>query len=134
MNIEVRGRFVLGVVVATVWVLTVSASWAQNQNSAAGVVSGNATRGADLYLKNGCWECHGYTAATGNGAPLVLSGLNETGFVSYLRNPRTTGMPLYSTKVLPDADAKDVYAYIKTFKRPASVEDIPLLQQIADEN
>jgi len=94
--------------------------------------AGDTKRGAALYLGTGCWQCHGYTGATGSGAPLVISGLSANGFVNYIRNPRTRAMPLYSAKVIPDPAAADLYAYIKTFKKPADAKDIPLLQQIID--
>ncbi len=100
------------------------------QAPAINVPAGDAKRGAGLYLATGCWECHGYTGATGSGAPLVLSGLSAGGFVTYIRNPRTRAMPLYSAKVIPDAAVADLYAYIKTFKKPADAKDIPLLRQI----
>lgn len=138
-------RVAWGVVVGVAWALAVSAAWAQDprspseaspapQASAQTLQSGNAERGAALYLADGCWACHGYTGATGSAPPLALTGLTASSFVSYLRSPRTTRMPLYSTKVMSDEAALDLYAYIKTFKRPLDVEDIPLLQQIIDEN
>src|SRR5262245_11629845 len=65
-------------------------------------------KGGELYTKYGCWECHGYTGSTGNGAPLAITSLNATGFTNYIRNPRTTGMPLYSAKVVSDAEAADL--------------------------
>lgn len=128
-----------GFVVGAVAVFAVSASYAQVQPSQAGtapapnVPAGDATRGSALYLATGCWQCHGFAGATGSGAPLVISGLSASGFVNYLRNPRTRAMPLYSTKVMSDAAAADLYAYIKTFKRPSDAKDIPLLQQIINE-
>ena len=132
-------RVIWGVVVGVVLVFAVSASRALGASPAPQaptqtMPSGDAERGADLYLANGCWQCHGYTGATGSAPPLVLTGLNEGSFVSYLRSPRTTRMPLYSTKVMSDAVAVDLYAYIKTFEQPLDAKDIPLLQQIIDEN
>ena len=94
---------------------------------------GDAKRGEGYYLKYGCWECHGYTGQTGNGARLVSTSLNANGFVNYIRGPRTNQMPLYSAKVISDQDAADLYAYIKTFKKPPEAKDIPLLQQIINE-
>lgn len=94
---------------------------------------GDVKRGETNYAKYGCWECHGYTGQTGNGARLATTVLNATGFVNYLRNPRTNQMPLYSAKVVNDQEAADLYAYIKTFKKPPEVKDIPLLQQIISE-
>jgi ubiquinol-cytochrome c reductase cytochrome c subunit len=126
-------------VVGAVVLIAVSASHAQDQRSQTGtgpvqnVPAGDVKRGSALYLSTGCWQCHGYTGATGTGAPLVISGLSASGFVSYLRNPRTRAMPLYTAKVMPDAAAADLYAYIKTFKRPADAKDIALLQQIINE-
>ena len=111
-----------------------AAAFAQAQQPAASNLSaGDVKRGETLYLKTGCWECHGYTGATGPGAPLVTSILNGPGFVSYLRNPRTDRMPLYSAKVINDQQGADLFAYIRTFKKPAEAKDIPLLQQLLNE-
>ncbi len=95
--------------------------------------AGDAKRGEGYYLKYGCWECHGYTGQTGNGARLVSTVLNANGFVNYIRSPRTNQMPLYSAKVISDQDGADLYAYIKTFKKPAEAKDIPLLNSIINE-
>src|SRR5262249_54226224 len=94
---------------------------------------GDAKRGETYYAKYGCWECHGYTGQTGNGARLATTVLNANGFVNYIRSPRTNQMPLYSAKVISDQDGADLYAYIKTFKKPPEAKDIPLLQQIINE-
>src|ERR1044071_4882439 len=51
--------------------------------------AGDAKRGETYYAKYGCWECHGYTGQTGNGARLATTILNPTGFVNYIRSPRT---------------------------------------------
>jgi mono/diheme cytochrome c family protein len=113
----------------------ISAGVASGQKAAStpATQAADPKKGAELYLKNGCWECHGYTGATGTGAPLVLTSLNATGFMNYIRNPRTNNMPLYSSKVISDADAADLFAYIKTFKKPPEAKDIPLLQQLLNE-
>ena len=60
----------------------------------------------------------------------MLSSLNATGFTNYVRNPRTDGMPAYSAKVIPDSEMADIFAYVRSMKRPAEAKDIPLLQQI----
>lgn len=95
--------------------------------------SGDVKRGETYYLKYGCWECHGYTGQTGNGARLATTVLNANGFVNYIRAPRTNQMPLYSAKVISDQDGADLFAYIKTFKKPPEAADIPLLKQIMSE-
>jgi mono/diheme cytochrome c family protein len=95
--------------------------------------AGDAKRGETNYAKYGCWECHGFTGLTGNGARLATTSLNANGFVNYIRNPRTNQMPLYSAKVISDQEGADLFAYIKTFKKPSEAKDIPLLQQIINE-
>lgn len=95
--------------------------------------SGDAKRGETAYMKYGCWECHGYTGQTGTGARLVTTALNANGFVNYIRNPRTNGMPLYTEKAVSNQEGADLFAYIKTFKRPPELKDVPLLQQIINE-
>ena len=95
--------------------------------------AGNAENGKELYLKYSCYACHGYTAQTGNGARLVSTKLNQQGFTNYIRNPRTNGMPTYTAKVVPDQQAADLFAYIKTFKEPPAAKDIPLLNQLLNE-
>ena len=95
--------------------------------------AGDAKRGETNYAKYGCWECHGYTGQTGNGARLATTVMNANGFVNYIRSPRTNQMPLYSAKVISDQEGADLFAYIKTFKKPLEAKDIPLLQQIINE-
>lgn len=98
--------------------------------------AGNAKRGSELFLKNSCYACHGFSGENGPGARLVPMKLTQTGFIAYVRNPpRPNQMPSYSPKVLSDADMADIYAYIKTIpdtERPA--KSIPLLNQILSQN
>jgi mono/diheme cytochrome c family protein len=110
-----------------------TAAAAQAGQAGASASSPDAKRGETFYNKYGCWECHGYTASTGNAAVLVTSSLSAGGFTSYIRNPRTAGMPAYSAKVVPDSEVADIYAFVKTQKRPAEAKDIPLLLQIMNE-
>src|SRR5215471_13342559 len=89
---------------------------------------GNAKAGEALYLKYGCYECHGYSGQNGPGAKLVPMRMNATQFMSYVRNPAR--MPPYSAKVVPDAQLSDIYAYIQTLKPSATAKEIPLLNQL----
>lgn len=92
--------------------------------------TGNATAGKQLYLDYSCWACHGYNAQTGNGPRLLPPRLNERQFTLYLRSPRTPQMPAYTVKVMSDADAANVYAYILSLPREPQVKDVPLLNQL----
>ena len=64
--------------------------------------------------------------------------LTESSFIAYLRGRAnlapiqpSTGMPNYSATTLSDAQARDIYAYVRTFKsNTPDVNDIAVLKQI----
>ena len=92
--------------------------------------SGNAQQGKELYLKYSCYACHGYDGHGGPGARLVPLALTETRFTSFIRSPRR--MPPYTQKVLSDAQAADLFAYIKSLPASPPADQIPLLKKIRD--
>lgn len=106
-----------------------------------GPVTGNAARGKQLYYNYTCYGCHGYNGQTGRqsliaGNDQILA--NEANFTHFLRLRADYApvvpaepMPNYSKKTLSDADAKDIYAYIRTFKLDApDVDKVPALKTI----
>lgn len=108
-----------------------------------GPITGDAERGTQLYYDYGCYACHGYNGIGRKNLANDVSGimLNETLFLTYLRgradmNPLfpTQSMPNYAETSLSDEDAKNIYAYIRTFKDdPPEIEDIPALRAILEE-
>lgn len=125
-------RILLVVVLAAALILP-TAGKAQGSGPAtqANTAAGNAQNGKNLYLQYGCYACHGYNGQTGNGTRLVPMRLNASGFTAYIRNP--SRMPPYTAKVVPDAQAADLWAYINTLKDSPQAKDIPLLNQILNE-
>jgi mono/diheme cytochrome c family protein len=105
-------------------------------------VSGNAATGKGLYFSYGCYACHGYNGETGARAFVGRWGnlATEQGFILFLRGranvapvPPSTSMPNFGEASLPDRQAKDIYAYIRTFKSSApELKDIPTLNAIVD--
>jgi len=105
-------------------------------------VTGNATTGKGLYYGYGCYACHGYNGETGARAFVGRWGnlSTEQGFITFLRGranvaPVTpsTSMPNFGANSMSDQQAKDIYAYIRTFKSTApDVKDIPTLSAIVD--
>jgi len=91
--------------------------------------SGNAENGKKLFVRNGCWECHGYAGqGSRDGAKLAGEVLYEQAFLRYVRKPAGS-MPAFVEKILPDSELRDIYAYVKSL--PAkSLKDVPLLNQI----
>ncbi len=75
--------------------------------------SGDAARGKVLYMKNGCYECHGTVGQGGTGPHIAP----RTASLAYIRRP-TGQMPPYTAKVMPDTDLADVMAYLTTIPAP----------------
>ena len=107
-------------------------------------VTGNPANGKKLYEVYTCYGCHGFNGETGARAFVSNRSANlatESSFIAFLRaranqapTQPSTSMPNYSAATLPDAQAKDIYAYIRTFKSHAPpVDQIPVFGQILTE-
>ena len=103
---------------------------AQAPAAATQPTTGNAPAGKDLYVRYSCYACHGYDGHGGAGARLVPMRMTGERFTAYVRGPRTPQMPLYSTKLLSDAQLADLWAYIKSLPVSPEAKDIPLLSRI----
>jgi len=80
---------------------------------------GNVAHGHQLFLADGCFECHGTVGQGATTAPrLAPNPLPAAAIISYIRNP-TGQMPPYSDKVLSDAEIGDIHAYLASIRKPA---------------
>ena len=104
-------------------------------------VTGNAAAGKALYSTYGCYACHGFNGETGRAFVGRWGNLaTEQGFITFLRARAnvaplapSTSMPSFAESALSDKQAKDIYAYIRTFKSSApELKDIPTLNAIVD--
>lgn len=90
--------------------------------------AGDAVSGKRIYSSHGCYECHG-----GEGQGSTLSGprvgpdpIPFRAFLAYLRQPAGQ-MPPYTAKVISDGELANIYAFLKSLPKPASAQDIRLL-------
>ena len=103
-------------------------------------VSGNAATGKALYYNHGCYGCHGFNGETGRAfvGNWTSNLANEDNFIRFLRAranvaPATpsTSMPNFPESSMNDRQAKDIYAFIRTFKSNAPpLENVPTLNEI----
>jgi mono/diheme cytochrome c family protein len=84
----------------------------------------NAENGKRLFLKNGCYECHGTVGQGGTGPRLAPRPLAAPALTAYVRKP-ANGMPPYSAKVMTDSEVADIRAYLATIPEPP--KNLPLL-------
>jgi mono/diheme cytochrome c family protein len=105
-------------------------------------VTGSAANGKSLYYSFGCYACHGFNGETG-ARPFVGNWGNlatEQGFVAFLRGRAnvapivpSTSMPNFGEGSLSDKQAKDIYAYIRSFKSSTGeLKDAPALNAILE--
>src|SRR5271157_5454161 len=92
--------------------------------------TGNAENGKRLFVKDGCYECHGYAGQGGfAGARIAAIALNPQGLIRYVRAPGGQ-MPAYTDKVISDQELTDIHAYLQTMPKAKPVKDIPLLNAL----
>jgi mono/diheme cytochrome c family protein len=128
-------RFSAAGLVLLTGVLAGSATSAQgtNQQAAApaqapAAPAGNADTGKKLYNSHGCYQCHGLEGQGGAAGPrLAARGLPWAGFSAYVRKP-VNQMPLYTPRILSDADLAHIYAFVQSRPTPPPAKSIPLLQ------
>ena len=90
--------------------------------------SGNADNGKRVFLKNGCYECHGTVGQGGVGPRLTPPAMALPTLTAIVRKG-VGGMPPYSARVLSDAELSDIHAYLETIPAPPPAKSIALLNQ-----
>ncbi len=91
---------------------------------------GDAENGKRLFMRNGCYQCHGTVGQGGRAGPRIAQlkfPLNA--FIAFVRNPPSSNMPQYRAKVMSDQELADVYAHIKSFPEPPPVKSIAMLNE-----
>jgi ubiquinol-cytochrome c reductase cytochrome c subunit len=89
----------------------------------------DVAKGKTAYVKNGCWQCHGFVGQGGIAGPklapepMPLAAMNV-----FLRNTKGA-MPPYMEAVLSNEDLADIHAYLQSIPKAADYKTIPLLNQ-----
>jgi len=135
-------RFWLAAATLVALPLALNAQAAKAAPAPASPVTGNAVAGKKLFFDYGCYACHGYNGETGARPFVGRWGhlATEQMFITFLRGRAdvapvvpSTAMPNFSADSLPDKKAKDIYAYIRTFKSTApESKDNPTLNAIVE--
>src|SRR5499427_4093887 len=112
----------------------------RNPNPPTSPVTGNSTNGKALYYNYSCYGCHGFNGETGRAfvGNWSTNLSTEDNFIKFLRGRAnvappapSTNMPNFAENTLSDKQAKDIYAYIRTFKSNAPpLQNIQTLNEI----
>jgi ubiquinol-cytochrome c reductase cytochrome c subunit len=91
--------------------------------------TGNADNGKRLFVKYGCYTCHGYQGQGGAaGAKLAPKPIATAALIAYVRHP-SGSMPPFTAKVVTEAELTDIHAFLASVPTPPAAKDIPLLNQ-----
>jgi ubiquinol-cytochrome c reductase cytochrome c subunit len=86
-------------------------------------------KGKTAYVKNGCWQCHGFMGQGGiTGPKLAPEPIPLPAMTAFLRNSNGP-MPPYMEAVLSNEDLADIHAYLQSIPKAADYKSIPLLNQ-----
>jgi ubiquinol-cytochrome c reductase cytochrome c subunit len=106
------------------WLAALAAGLVLGQGPAS---AADAGKGKDIYVKQGCWQCHGFVGQGGIAGPKIAPDpMPLEALVSFLRNSNRA-MPPYSEAVLPTAEVADVHAYMASIPKPADYKTVPIL-------
>jgi mono/diheme cytochrome c family protein len=83
--------------------------------------------GKAVFMKMGCWQCHGTVGQGGAGPRIAPDPLPYDTLAAFVRTT-SRAMPPYREKILTDADLADIHAYLQSIPAPANAENIPLLR------
>jgi len=90
--------------------------------------AGNADNGKRIFMRDGCYQCHGTVGQGGVGPRLSAPALALPTLSAIVRKG-VRGMPPYSAKILSDAELADIHAYLETIPAPPPAKSIALLNQ-----
>jgi ubiquinol-cytochrome c reductase cytochrome c subunit len=91
--------------------------------------TGNAENGKRLYMKDGCYQCHGREGqgSTMSGPRIAPNPLPLEVILGYVRKP-SGEMPPYTAKVISDQELTDIYAYLQSRPAPSKEKAAQLLK------
>jgi ubiquinol-cytochrome c reductase cytochrome c subunit len=89
---------------------------------------GDVEKGRTLYIKYGCYQCHGTEAQGGGytGPRLAPPADTLAVLLSQVRNP-INEMPPFTTKVLSEDELLNIYAFLQSIPPPPDVHTISIL-------
>ena len=92
-------------------------------------MAADAAKGKVAYVKNGCYQCHGFVGQGGQaGAKLAPKPMPQEAFVNFVRTTNRA-MPPYSEQILSNNDLADIYAYVASIPAGPDPKTIQLLNQ-----
>ena len=87
----------------------------------------DAEKGKASFIKNGCWQCHGFAGQGGVTGPALAPSPKPLSFISVFIRNTNGAMPPYQKAILSEADLADIYAYLQSIPQGKDYKSISLL-------
>ena len=108
------------VVRSQVWLAAIAAGLV----FAAGSAATASEKGKQLFVKNGCWQCHGFVGQGGiTGPALAPNVMPLEAMNNFVRNSNRS-MPPYTEAILSNTDLAEIHAYLVSIPKPAEPNPI----------
>jgi mono/diheme cytochrome c family protein len=103
---------------------------AHPEAAAAAPLAQDAARGQELYVRIGCYQCHGFAGqgAGISGPRIAPSPMAYNRFEEQVYDPRDL-MPRYSPEFVSAQDVADIYAFLLSIPPAPDPAQIPLLNE-----
>lgn len=93
--------------------------------------TGDPKRGRELFVKDACYQCHGYEGQGGAGTAGPRLGpdpMPPEAMAAVIRKDNGM-MPPFSKTLVPDQDIVDIVAFLRTVSKPTDIKNIPDFQK-----
>jgi mono/diheme cytochrome c family protein len=122
----------LGAALVALAVLPVAPQSSQSEDAvtfSAGQNTSDIQQGRQLFLADGCSECHGTVGQGGMAGPRVAPNpMGADAIARYIRDPHGE-MPPYSVTVLDDRGVQQIQSYLASLPQPPAPASTPALSQ-----
>jgi ubiquinol-cytochrome c reductase cytochrome c subunit len=87
----------------------------------------SADNGKAAFIRNGCWQCHGFVGQGGVTGPALAPNPKPLSFITVFVRNTNGAMPPYQKAILSEADLADIFAYLQSIPKGKEYQSIPLL-------
>jgi ubiquinol-cytochrome c reductase cytochrome c subunit len=87
----------------------------------------SAENGKEAFVKNGCWQCHGFVGQGGVTGPKLAPDPKPYEYIAVFVRHTNGAMPPYSERILSKEDLADIYAFLKSVPKGPDYKSIPIL-------
>ena len=131
VSATLRGRTVVKPLLVAAALLYALSNAAHAQSSK--TTRPSAANGKTVFMRVGCYTCHGTVGQGGAGARLAPNAMPLPAMQVWVRGGTpgwsiARGMPAFPTTVISDSELADVQAYLASLPQPPKPDDIALLK------